>query len=71
MTKSVTILIYRHGPEVIKLFSCSTQLSIKFKLLIDIEIAHQNQSFIKEEQSDPGSALFAIVSSSFGVICLL
>ena len=27
------------GPEVIKLFSCSTQLRIKFKLLIDTEKA--------------------------------
>ena len=27
------------GAEVIKLFSCSTQLSMKFKMLIDIEIA--------------------------------
>ena len=29
----------RSRPEVIKLFSCSTQLSMKFKMLIDIEIA--------------------------------
>ena len=27
------------GAEVIKLFSCSTQLSMKFKMLINIEIA--------------------------------
>ena len=27
------------GPEVIKLFSCSTQLSIKFKILISIKIS--------------------------------
>ena len=27
------------GPEVIKLFSCSPQLSMKFKQLINIEIA--------------------------------
>ena len=27
------------GPEVIKLFSCSTQLSIKFKVLIYTKIA--------------------------------
>ena len=27
------------GAEVIKLFSCSTQLSMKFKMLISIEIA--------------------------------
>ena len=27
------------GPEVIKLFSCSTQLSMEFKMLINIDIA--------------------------------
>ena len=32
----------RSGPEVIKLFSCSTQLSIKFKLLINYIIAKIN-----------------------------
>ena len=33
--------IYGHktsGPEVIKLFSCSTQLSMKFFLLINVEM---------------------------------
>ena len=46
------------GPEVIKLFSCSTQLNMKFKLLINTEIAkpvepveipglnHKSQPFI-------------------------
>ena len=28
----------RLGPEVIKLFSCSTQLSMKFFLLIDVKM---------------------------------
>ena len=28
----------RSGPEVIKLFSCSTQLSMKFILLINLKI---------------------------------
>ena len=32
------------GPEVIKLFSCSTQLSMKFLMLISIEI-YKNQLF--------------------------
>ena len=27
------------GPEVIELFSCSTQLSLKFQILINTEIA--------------------------------
>ena len=33
------------GPKVIKLFSCSTQLSMKFKILINIEIAKLNGNF--------------------------
>ena len=33
------------GPEVIKLFSCSTQLSMKFKLLINTEIDKINGNF--------------------------
>ena len=33
------------GAEVIKLFSCSTQLSMKFKMLINIEIAKINGIF--------------------------
>ena len=32
----------RPGPEVIKIFSCSTQLSMKFKLLINTEIGQIN-----------------------------
>ena len=28
----------RSGPEVIKLFSCSTQLSMKFSLLINVKM---------------------------------
>ena len=28
----------KHGPEVIKLFSCSTQLRLKFILLINVKI---------------------------------
>ena len=31
-------IIIKHGPEVIKLFSCSTQLSIKFFLLINVKM---------------------------------
>ena len=31
--------LWMPGAEVIKLFSCSTQLSMKFKMLINIEIA--------------------------------
>ena len=29
---------HKPGPEVIKLFSCSAQLSMKFQLLINVEI---------------------------------
>ena len=30
--------VSKPGPEVIKLFSCSTQLSMKFVLLIDVKM---------------------------------
>ena len=30
--------LWRSGPEVIKLFSCSTQLSMKFSPLIDVKM---------------------------------
>ena len=33
------------GPKVIKLFSCSTQLSMKFEMLINIKIAKVNEIF--------------------------
>ena len=33
-----TCLIYRSGPEVIRLFSCSAQLSMKFSLLINMKM---------------------------------
>ena len=33
------------GPKVIKLFSCSTQLSMKFKFLINTEMAQINPFF--------------------------
>ena len=39
-TKSMiclTIVFLGRGPKVIKLFSCSTQLSVKFQLLIKLE----------------------------------
>ena len=36
---------FQPGPRVIKLFSCSTQLSMKFKMLINIKIAKNNGNF--------------------------
>ena len=36
----------RPGPEVIKLFSCSTQLSMKFQMLISIKIS-RNSAFVR------------------------
>ena len=38
------------GPEVIKLFSCSTQLRMKFKLLINTETAKINENFRFQSQ---------------------
>ena len=37
---------HRSGPEVIKLFSCSTQLSMKFHLVIKIKNTN-NKTFFK------------------------
>ena len=34
------------GPEVIKLFSCSTQLSMKFVLLINLKLLAIEKSFL-------------------------
>ena len=34
----ITLFLSRQGPEVIKLFSCSTQLSMKFILLINVKM---------------------------------
>ena len=36
----------RTGPEVIKLFSCSTQLSMKFVLLINLKLLTTANSFL-------------------------
>ena len=38
LCKDITRFI-TSGPEVIKLFSCSTQLSMKFQMLISIKIS--------------------------------
>ena len=35
----------RYGPEVVKLFSSSAQLSMKFQLLIDVEIVKISGKF--------------------------
>ena len=38
--------VYQPGPEVIKLFSCSTHLSIKFFLLINLKLLTTENSFL-------------------------
>ena len=40
---TVSLWIYRPGPEVVKLFSCSTQLSLKFEFLRDVIVAKINE----------------------------
>ena len=41
ISNAITIMpLVGPGPEVIKLFSCSTQQSMRFKLLLNIDIAH-------------------------------
>ena len=37
------LLVTASGPEVIKVFSCPTQLSMKSKLLTNIKIAKSNE----------------------------
>ena len=41
-TMASTQNVYITGPEVIKIFSCSTQLSLKFTLFINTKIAKIN-----------------------------
>ena len=48
--RTLVLLVSVPGPEVIKLFSCSTQLSMKFKMLINIEIAKINGNFMFRSQ---------------------
>ena len=38
LKRALTLTSLRSGPEVIKLFSCSTQLSMKFSPLIDVKM---------------------------------
>ena len=49
MQRIEKIFAYSHqaetGPEVIKLFSCSTQLSMKFYMLISIKISRNSAFF--------------------------
>ena len=40
------ISMHGPGPEVIKLFSCSTQLSMKFALLINLKLLTIANSFL-------------------------
>ena len=37
--ETLSLFLRQPGPEVIKLFSCSTQLSLKFYLLINVKMA--------------------------------
>ena len=47
------------GPGVIKLFSCSTQLSITFKMLISIEIS-RNSAFLCSDK--PRMLFFTLIN---------
>ena len=42
----------RPGPEIIKLFSCSTQLSTKFQLLIKPNIWKNNENSMVQTHSE-------------------
>ena len=45
------LLVFLHGLEVIKLFSCSTQMSMKFQLLIKLKY-RQIKKFLALSLSD-------------------
>ena len=45
MNQGVVKINLQPGPEVIKLFSSSAQLSMKFQLLINVEIVKINEKF--------------------------
>ena len=49
-----------HGPEAIKLFSCSTQLSMKFVLLIKLRIMTKVWNFFHDQLSWARSAELSI-----------
>ena len=46
LTAVASFLVRILGPEVIKLFSCSTQLSMKFILLINLKLLTIANSFL-------------------------
>ena len=56
----------RPGPLVIKLFSCSAQLSMKFKLLINIEIVENSTSKLNHRTNGPVNTIHVIPPSSSG-----
>ena len=47
------------GPEVIKLFSCSTQLSMKFEMLISLKIS-RNSDFLGSDK--PRMLFFPLIN---------
>ena len=56
------VSMIRPGPEVIKLFSCSTQLSMKFFLLINVGIlTFMNRKNSIISLSEPKSAQFPMI----------
>ena len=54
-----TIITLISGPEVIKLFSCSTQLSMKFSLLINMKMPTFVGIFIFISREFSCSAMFS------------
>ena len=45
VSKYIVLRVSRPGPEVIKLFSCSAQQSMKFQLLTDVKIVKNSGKF--------------------------
>ena len=65
-TKTVLRLKEKSGSEVIKLFSCSTQLSMKISLLINMKMPTTVGIFIFISRENLCSAMFS--KTEFGIV---
>ena len=62
-------LYYKTGPKVIKLFSCSTQLSMKFLMLISINISRNSAFFSGSDK--PRMPFFLLINVKVGILTFM
>ena len=60
----------KSGPEVIKLFPCSTQLSMKFQMLISVKISRNSAFFSGSDKPIMLVFLIIIVKNANNSFCL-